>query len=136
MTNRPLPKLPLDRILVAASIVLGTLHAWVGRYAMNPDGMSYLDVRTSFFRRDWTNAINAWWSPLYPWLLGLLLASRSHLLDSEFPLVHLVNFGIFVLSLFAFRFLLHGLLRFLREQGSEVRPQETEPLPDSFFILL
>ena len=46
-----------------ASLALGLLHAWMGRYSMNPDGMSYLDVGDSFFRRDWANAVNAWWSP-------------------------------------------------------------------------
>ena len=56
-----------------ASLALGLLHAWMGRYSMNPDGMSYLDVGDSFFRRDWANAVNAWWSPLYPWTLGLVV---------------------------------------------------------------
>lgn len=103
---------------------------------MNPDGISYLDVGASFFRRDWANAINAWWSPLYPWLMGVVLGIAKPSARWEFPLVHLVNFGIFVLSLFAFRFLLHGLLGFLREQNGGVTPRVTEALPESFFILV
>src|ERR1700758_3364000 len=68
-----MPRLALERLLSLASITLGLLHAWLGRYAMNPDGMSYLDVGDSFFRRDWANAVSAWWSPLYPWTVGFVL---------------------------------------------------------------
>jgi hypothetical protein len=38
---------------------------------MNPDGISYLDVGDSFYRHDWANAINAWWSQLYPGTAGV-----------------------------------------------------------------
>lgn len=60
MLNRLFHRLPLERILVFTSLALGLLHAWFGRYSMNPDGISYLDVGDSFFRRDWANAVNAW----------------------------------------------------------------------------
>jgi hypothetical protein len=33
-------RLHLERILVFASLVLGLLHAWLGRHSMNPDGSS------------------------------------------------------------------------------------------------
>ena len=75
-----------------ASLALGFLHAWMGRYSMNVDGMSYLDVGYSFFRRDWANAVNAWWSPLYPWTVGLVLGLAKPSPRWEFPLVHLVDF--------------------------------------------
>ena len=39
MLNRLFPRLPLERILMFASLALGLLHAWMGRYSMNPDGM-------------------------------------------------------------------------------------------------
>lgn len=120
--NSP-PNLVLERTLMCASFALGLLHAWVGRDAMNPDGMSYLDVGNSFFHREWTVAINAWWSPLYPWLLGIVLGITKPSPKWEFPLVHLVNFGVFAGSLFAFRFFLHALLRFVRERASAALPE-------------
>jgi hypothetical protein len=43
-------------------VLLGLVHSWMSRYAMNPDGMSYLDLGDSFFQRDWAHAVNAWWS--------------------------------------------------------------------------
>jgi hypothetical protein len=87
--------------------------------------MSYLDVGSSFFRRDWANAINAWWSPLYPWTLGLVLGVAKPSMKWEFPLVHLFNFAVFLAALFAFRFYLHALLRFNRERSDRVLPEWT-----------
>ncbi|MGA8065804.1 MAG: hypothetical protein WCA47_00630, partial [Terriglobales bacterium] len=66
MPKRPSRKLPVESALILASLALGLLHAWFGRYAMNRDGMSYLDLGDAFFLRDWPNAVNAYWSPLYP----------------------------------------------------------------------
>jgi hypothetical protein len=39
----------LDTCLLWASVLLGLVHSWMSRYAMNPDGMSYLDLGDSFF---------------------------------------------------------------------------------------
>jgi len=55
----------LERSPVVASVALGLVHAWVGRYSMNPDGISYLDMGEALVRRDWQSAINAYWSPLF-----------------------------------------------------------------------
>src|SRR5712692_364940 len=115
MPHRFFAKLPLERILVLASVALGLVHAWVGRYSMNPDGVSYLDMGDAFVRRDWANAVNAYWSPLYGWILGIVGNAVTPSPQWEFPLVHLVNFVIFLIALLAFRFLLHALLRFRDE---------------------
>lgn len=136
MLNRLFPRLPLERILMFVSLALGLLHAWLGRYSMNPDGMSYLDVGDSFFRLDWANAVNAWWSPLYPWTLGLVVGLAKPSPRWEFPLAHLVNFGVFVAALFAFRFLLDALVAFGREQNSKAPPNDAHVLPEWALILL
>lgn len=139
----------LERTLMSASLALGLLHAWFGRYSMNPDGISYLDVGDAFFRHDWANAVNAWWSPLYPWTLGLVLGMVKPSARWEFPLVHLVNFAIFVAALLAFRFLLHAFLGIggedraalpfrgglaHAESGQDTR--HDEPLPAWEFVLI
>jgi len=129
MPNRLFPRFPLERILMFASLALGLLHAWLGRYAMNRDGMSYLDVGDSFFRHDWANAVNAYWSPLYPWTVGLVLGAAKPSPRWEFPLVHLVNFGFFVVALFAFRFLLHPMLAFASERPADANRNDSEGLP-------
>jgi hypothetical protein len=94
--------LSLSSTLTFVTLILGLFHAWQGRYAISPDGMSYLDVGRSFFRRDWANAVNAWWSPLYPWTVGLVVGVVKPFPRWEFPLAHVVDAGVFVLTLIAF----------------------------------
>jgi hypothetical protein len=124
----------LESILTLFSVVLGLLHTWSGRYSMNLDGISYLDLGDSFFHRDWANALNAWWSPLYAWTLGVAVNAIAPSPRWEFPLVHLVNFFIFLLALGAFRFFLHRLLRWCHE--SRAFELEVSALPDWSLILL
>ncbi|MFZ0419574.1 MAG: hypothetical protein WAM04_15850 [Candidatus Sulfotelmatobacter sp.] len=103
---------------------------------MDPDGMSYLDVGQSFFRRDWANAINAWWSPLYPWTLGLVLGIVNPPPHWEFPLARVVNFVVFVLALLAFHFLLHGFFTHRRQQTTGPLPNDAVPLAEWMMLLL
>ena len=74
-----------------ASLGFGLAHAWIGRYSMNPDGMSYLDMGDALLRRDWAHAVNAYWSPLYGWMLGLVIGEIQPSPRWEFPLVHVVE---------------------------------------------
>ena len=138
MPDRISSQSPLERVLLFASLALGFLHAWLGRYAMNRDGMSYLDVGDSFYRHDWANAVNAYWSPLYPWTIGLVVGAAQPSPKWEFPLVHLVNFGVFVVALFAFRFLLHALLTFASERTVDAKTNnnDSEALPEWALVIL
>lgn len=40
------------------------------RYQLNPDGISYISIAQKYHRGEFTEAINAYWSPLYSWLLA------------------------------------------------------------------
>jgi hypothetical protein len=126
----------LERVLFTVTLALGLFHAWLGRYAMDPDGISYLDVGRSFFRHDWANAINAWWSPLYPWTLGFFLGIVKPSPEREFPVARLVNVGVFVLALFAFQLLLRELIAWGRKRPSKQSPSDTAPLPKWMMLLL
>src|SRR5690348_8377371 len=48
----------------------GFVQAWANRFYIEPDGLSYLDIGYAYLHRDWPNAVNAYWSPLYSWLLA------------------------------------------------------------------
>lgn len=110
------------------TIALLFMHCWLGRNAMNPDGISYLDVGDSFARHDWAHAINGWWSPLYPCLLGSVLHILRVSPQQEFPATHFVNFLISLLALFAFQFFLSSLIRFLEVEIAASGESEGKPL--------
>lgn len=103
-------------------LVIPGLDAFANRYTMNPDGLSYLDVSRAFLVLDFERAINAYWSPLYPSFLavGFRLAPPSA--AWLIPMVHAVNFVIFLGVLAAFEFFLRGLLRFRQRDAAEGPP--------------
>ncbi len=104
------------------ALVLGALHAWSGRHAMNIDGISYIDLGDALARADWANGINAHWSPLYAAMLGVVLNVVNPSSYWEFTAVHVVNFLIYAGALASFDFLLRELLRFqqkLRAAGDD-----------------
>src|SRR5437867_7566358 len=69
----------------------GGIQAWHSRYWMNPDGISYLDLADSYAHGSWATALNAYWSPLYSWLLAAagFVVRPSGL--AEFAMAHAVN---------------------------------------------
>jgi len=91
------------------ALALGAAQAWATRFTMNPDGISYLDIGDAYWRHDWHNAINAYWSPLYSWILGGVLTLLKPSMTWEFPIVHLANFSIYMVSLACFEVLLKQL---------------------------
>jgi hypothetical protein len=107
----------LRGICAAVAIAIAGLQAMGHRNAMNPDGISYLDIARAYLAGDIGTALNAYWGPLYSWLLaaGLYLTDPSPL--DEFAVVHAVNFAIFLIALGAFDFALRALVSYQQEQA-------------------
>ncbi len=101
--------------------MLGALQAWTARFEMNPDGIQYLDNAAAYWRRDFHNALNTQWSPLYPWLIAALTAIVQPAREQEFPLVHLLNVFLFLASL-------AGFLLFMRSMRRLVPPASVTSL--------
>jgi hypothetical protein len=101
-TNHTCERLKQLGILVV--LLFGLSRAWIGRFSMDADGISYLDLSDAFRRHDWHGFLNAYWSPLYPMLLEIgrmfLPASKP----GELIAAHVVNFFIFVAALGCFEF--------------------------------
>ncbi|HEY6072713.1 MAG TPA: hypothetical protein VIV15_04775 [Anaerolineales bacterium] len=97
---------------IAIAVALGLLSAYLSRSAMNPDGLSYLDLADAFARGDWRTATNGLWSPLYPALVGIVLAILRPPPVWEFPVVHLANFLLYLVALAAFDWFLRQVLLF------------------------
>jgi hypothetical protein len=107
-----------ERSLLILCFVLGSVLAWISRYDISGDGISYLDVGDAYFRRDWAQAINGYWSPMYCWCLGLAMHLLKPGVWREFVVVHAVNLLIYFFALFCFRFFLHAVLREIRKNES------------------
>ncbi|MGH9441765.1 MAG: hypothetical protein ACRD16_05780, partial [Thermoanaerobaculia bacterium] len=120
--SRIIPRLDARATTAFSLVVLaGLAFAWRDRNLMNPDGVSYLDLADSWRRGDVAGGINAFWSPMYPMLLGGVFALLRPAPEWLFPCVHLVNFGIFVLALMAFGFFLREAFD-LGRKGDEGLP--------------
>lgn len=85
------------------------VHAWLYRFEMiNLDGISYLELAWAWRDGRWDAAVNAYWSPLYSWLLAIALAMLNPPPYWEYPLVHLVNLVGACGALAAFAYLIRG----------------------------
>lgn len=115
--------------LCAVAVVLGGLHAASARHFMNPDGISYLDMGDAYMRGDWGTAINGLWSPFYSWLTGLAMLLFKPTLYREVPLVHFVNFIIYLSAVASFDIFLRELIRLQRQRRDAAGEAGRKPLP-------
>jgi len=81
---------------------------------MSADGISYLDIADAYIQGDWKNAINATWSPLYSWLIGIGLLILKPSQYTEFVAVHIVNYIIYIFALGCFHFFIKQFINFQR----------------------
>jgi hypothetical protein len=96
------------RIAWALLLLIGALQAWAARFYITPDGISYLDLSDAVSTGHWAELLNAYWSPLYPFLIGLLrLAIPSAYW--EIAVVHLLNLALFAVSIASFEYFVGGL---------------------------
>ncbi|MGH7619905.1 MAG: hypothetical protein ACREPM_22050, partial [Gemmatimonadaceae bacterium] len=102
------------RIRLIAWVVLlavAGFQAYAQRYAIGPDGMSYLDLSDAITLKDWGRLLDLYWSPLYPALIGVARLVTGAGPRTEIAVVHAVNFACFVVMLAAFEYLLASVLR-------------------------
>jgi hypothetical protein len=126
----------LKFVFLALAIVLGFCRAWAGRFLMNPDGISYLDLGDAYLRADWRAAVNGVWSPLYSWLLGGGLKVLRPSAYWQFPAVHLINFVVYLGTLSCFHFFLAMLIRYHRSQRERYQKWGVVEIPESVWVAL
>jgi hypothetical protein len=109
-------------------LIFGLLRAWIGRFSMDPDGISYLDLSDAFRRHDWHNFLNAYWSPLYPVLLGIVRPVLPAGKLQELIAVHIANFLIYAAALATFEFFYSELIAALASKAAP--SDDSRELPD------
>ena len=92
------------------AVAAGALQAWGARFVIEPDGVNYLDIADAYLRRDWSAAINAYWSPFYSWLLALVRWAFHPSPYWESTALHLLNFVLFLATILCFEFFYRRLL--------------------------
>jgi hypothetical protein len=115
------PQSPKSRVLFSVrffaricALVLGLLQAREHCFELNmDDSISYLEIAHFYLQGNWSMALNAYWSPLYSWLLAGALALLHP--DSYYYLTifKVVNFASLLLSMLGFEFLLNEFLTHL-----------------------
>ncbi|AOS82853.1 hypothetical protein BIU88_01010 [Chlorobaculum limnaeum] len=129
--------LVLRSVFWALAIILGFIQTRSGRYLMWYDGPSYLDIADNYLKGDWTTAINACWSPLYSWILGIALFIFHPSPYWELFLVKSVNFVLYLFALFSFDFFLNQIISYSSDK--ENRKEGIDDIlkkPDWVWIVL
>jgi hypothetical protein len=116
-TRKRLPGTRLTTVLQVIVAVLGAVQTFFWRNTMDADGMSYIDVARAYSNQDWTGAVNGYWSPLFSWLIAVVLGLFHPSASIEFPIVHALNFLDFLLALAAFSFFVRQLFARLASYG-------------------
>lgn len=113
--------------LALMSMALGGLCAYLGRFAMNPDGLSYLDIASETLQHGPGELVSGYWSPGYPALISMSMALFRPTPEGEVPLLHGLNFVIFSVALWGFWFFLRSMQagwgKLNREANREAPPQ-------------
>ena len=87
---------------------LGLLQALALRNNIDHDAVAYLDMADRFLHGAHGALLNAYWSPLYPFLLAHAILFASPYWQAT--ALHLVNFAIYLLVLLSFDFFLKQIL--------------------------
>ncbi len=94
---------------------LGLLQALALRNSIDHDAVAYLDMADRFVHGAHSALLNAYWSPLYPFLLAHAIVLASPYWQAT--ALHLVNFAIYLLVLLSFDFFLKPILAQISESG-------------------
>jgi hypothetical protein len=83
------------------ALTLGLADFWATRFIIFADGISYLEIARKYADGNWRGAVNAYWSPLYSWILAVvrLLIKNDRW---ELTSLHLVNLLAYVIALILF----------------------------------
>ncbi len=101
------------------ALAIGFIQAWSNRFTVTDDGLAYADMGDMLWRGDFQSALNAIWSPGYPFLLGLVFKIAQPQPYLESSTIQLLNVAIFAGSMASFEFFLRQLYRLHQDTGTE-----------------
>jgi 4-amino-4-deoxy-L-arabinose transferase-like glycosyltransferase len=90
-------------------LATGVLQVWAHRNEMSPDGISYIELATASLGQGLHALTNAYWSPLYPFLIRVALGIFHPSMEWQFTIVHGLNLLVYLGSFVCFGVLLREL---------------------------
>src|SRR3989475_4867936 len=90
-------------------LVLGLLNVWARRNDVSPDSISYIEIAWATARGGLHQIVNAYWSPLYPFLLSLIFRVFHTPVQLDFTVAHLLNFVVYIASFASYELFLKEL---------------------------
>jgi uncharacterized membrane protein len=110
---------PLRVAFWSIGILLASVQAWIFRYAVSADSISYFDMSDGVLRGgDWHRLINGMYSALYPFLLGLFRRGFHISPANEIAAGHWFGVVLFVFAFACFEFFLSAAVRELETRST------------------
>jgi len=98
-------------IFWSIGLAFASFQAWVFRYEVTADSISYLDISDAVLPTgNWHRLINGIWSPLYPFFVGVFRRVFNVSPSHEISAVHLLNVAFFIFAFICFEYLLVSLV--------------------------
>jgi hypothetical protein len=91
------------------AVLSGGAQTWYTRHRILTDSISYLEIAQHYANGDWPTALNAYWSPLYSWVIAGYLAVLQPSPYWQVSALHVVNFLAFLASCWIFEKFLNEL---------------------------
>src|SRR5579863_3975531 len=119
----------------AAGVFLASAQAWIFRYQVSSDSISYLDMSDGLLPGgDWHRLINSVWSPLFPFLLGIFRRVFHTSATNEIAACHALNPVIVIFAFASFEFFLSAATQEL--ETFDKGDQAWTPLPKWAFLAI
>jgi hypothetical protein len=128
-SSKPYPRL----FFWCVVLLLGLLNVWARRNDVTPDSISYIEIGWATARGGLHQLVNAYWSPLYPFLLSLVFRFLHPALQWDFTAAHSLNLAIYIASFAAFG-LFQNELNLQREAPSEPAGKYLPVLPRTLWM--
>ena len=96
-------------------------------YALDGDGMAYMDVADLIRAHHWAGVINAYWHPLYPALLALAQTVFHTTRANELHAYYILNYVIFLASVGAMLAFVAALVNLRRRLSAQPESERTTP---------
>jgi hypothetical protein len=118
----------------AVAVLFGAVDALSSRHSMVPDGISYLDISDAIRHGNWGGAVNAYWAPLYPVVLAIVLGVVKPSPYWEFSIAHLANFLIYIGALASFSYFLRVFIDYVESVAQVAKAPF--PLPRWLWVIV